>query len=106
MAHRTFVDSRGVHWQVWDVMPDRTGRRRVERRLLSIPVARERRTGRERRVVVSPGLESGWLAFDSAIERRRLCPVPERWDEASDRELERYMSEAKLVPKSKGRIVE
>jgi hypothetical protein len=106
MAHRTFVDSRGVPWQVWDVMPDRTGRRRLERRLMTIPVERERRTGRERRVVVSPGLEAGWLAFDSPGERRRLFPVPEGWDVASDRELEGYMAQAKLVPKSKGRLVE
>jgi hypothetical protein len=106
MAHRTFVDSRGVQWQVWDVIPDRTGRRRGERRMTSEPVEYERRTVKERRLLVSPGLEAGWLAFDSPIERRRLYPVPEGWAAVSEKELEELMGQARIVPKSKGRLIE
>ncbi len=58
MSHRVFFVA-GERWEVWEV---RLGARGERRR-------------------VSPGLEEGWLAFESSAEKRRLAPIPERWEE-------------------------
>ena len=49
MAHRTFKDSGGRDWEVWDVVPSQW---------------------------VGPTLDGGWLAFQSGEDRRRLAPLP------------------------------
>lgn len=90
MAHRTFIDSDGVTWSVWDVHPQLAERRRRARRAAPPRVApdgREQRAGIDRRrrhearVAVRDGYEQGWLAFDSVVGSRRLAPIPERWEE-------------------------
>ena len=82
MALREFTDRSGVTWEVWEVHPKLTERRRggtaratsdtTERRLLDTP-----RFGPEQ------DLAHGWLAFRSSVERRRRSAIPERWDELS-----------------------
>lgn len=62
MAHRSFRDERGREWQVWDVRPTAD-------------------------IVIRPELRGGWLAFESGDEKRRLAPVPDGWETASDAEL-------------------
>jgi hypothetical protein len=37
--------------------------------------------------IVPEPLRNGWLCFESIHARRRLAPIPERWDELSDEEL-------------------
>jgi hypothetical protein len=32
-------------------------------------------------------MANGWLTFESFTEKRRLAPIPARWDEMSVREL-------------------
>src|SRR4051812_22253950 len=84
MGLRNFRDSRGGEWRVWDVVPygshptERRGRERRVAQSGAYP-GPERRT-RERRMrtpgLMTPGLESGWLCFESAQEKRRLTPIP------------------------------
>ena len=107
MGLRAFRDSNRVEWRVWDVRPSGSGSdRRVADRRNPDPVIRysgpERRSGKDRRVTratrwVLPIRE--WLAFDSEIEKRRLIPVPENWEELPDRELERLCQQAVRVQK-------
>lgn len=96
MDKKTFVDVLGAEWEVWEVYP-----RLVERRLL-----RERRAARrgseERRHVPAgrPTLPrqilGGWLAFQNRHERRRVLPVPDDWEDMSDRELQALLAHSKL----------
>src|SRR5690242_15409499 len=61
---RNFVDSSGTAWEVFEV-------RRASHRPES----------------VRPGLEDGWLTFQSASEKRRLGHYPPGWESLSDGEL-------------------
>ena len=97
MPLRTFRDSRGEPCKVWNVSPhpaQGSERRGDERRLADSSMYRgpERRATRDRRVrtpgLLTPGLESGWLCFESTSEKRRLTPIPPGWDAAPERELE------------------
>ena len=46
---------------------------------------------------VSAGLEKGWLSFVSDTGKRRLAPFPTVWREATDLELERLCSQARVA---------
>jgi hypothetical protein len=106
MPIRSFRTADGVLWQVWNVLP---GRRDEERRTgydrrSPDPVIRytgpERRTADRRQPAapfLSPQLQSGWLAFESPTEKRRLAPIPQRWESLPDDELVRLCGEARLV---------
>lgn len=76
MAHREFVDGAQVHWQVWDVHP----------------------SGGARGARVPASYVSGWLAFESESERRRLVPIPDGWTSLPDTALERLCAQAVPVP--------
>lgn len=114
MAHRTFTDTLGFTWEVWEVHPGRAiigtavdhrrgGDRRAKPVLGAAPPAGpppgqvERRSGIERRVAVAAPLQRGWLAFRSGDERRRLAPIPAAWERASDIELAAYCAAAELA---------
>ena len=109
MAFRTFTDSAGQEWQVYDVVPRPDERRRYDRRSSKVAVPepvsdmdRDQREDDDRRLTVgrqSPlaGLKEGWLAFESGEDRRRLSPIPEGWETATDAELERYREAAREV---------
>lgn len=75
MPARTFEDSSGAVWEVFEV-----------HRASQKPGA------------VSAGLENGWLAFVNGDTKRRLAPFPAEWVEASPTELERLCSEARNAP--------
>jgi hypothetical protein len=72
MAARTFEDSTGTMWEVFEV---------------------HRAT--EKPGAVSAGLEKGWLAFVSPAGKRRLAPFPPGWFTASPPELERLCAAAR-----------
>ena len=105
MAYRTFLDDNGRYWQVWESRPHLFERRKGERRQLpACWVESERRSMSDRRIqarprsaVVDPRLANGWLTFESFTEKRRLAPVPPRWDEMSVRELLNLWESAKPV---------
>ncbi len=57
MAFREITDADGRRWQVWDTYPQSGGRG-----------------------VVIDEYAGGWLTFESENEKRRLAPVPVRWE--------------------------
>jgi hypothetical protein len=72
---RTFVDSAGAVWEVFEVQ-----RSSVKAQ------------------AVSAGLERGWLAFLSGTHKRRLAPFPKDWQTADSAELERLCGAARAAP--------
>jgi hypothetical protein len=102
MAYRTFLDSDGVEWHVWDVLPKAVERRVAERRLFGEVVDFPDRRHAERRQLdgcgtpppLTSGLREGWVCFDAGGDRRRLSPIPPDWEECGQRTLERYCRSA------------
>lgn len=78
---RSIVDSRGMHWEIWEVNPTDLGRFIYDRRAL------ERTNGDNPApdiLPVHPELRDGWLCFQSPVERRRFAPIPPGWRELPD----------------------
>lgn len=75
MAARTFTDSAGLTWDVFEV-----------------------RRASQKAGAVSPGLEDGWLAFASGENKRRLAPFPASWVTSTDAELEALCESARRAP--------
>jgi len=99
MPYRTFVDSTGTEWQVWDIVPRLSERRSGEdsdRRHELKPIRfadrreEDRRLTQTRRAVLRGTYAYGWLCFDSAREKRRLSPIPYDWTTCSEDKLELY----------------
>ena len=106
MGYRVFTDSRGTEWQTWDVVPQLTERRAIERRVRVEPVphadrrrAPDRRIIKGRRPTLTAGLDTGWLCFETDREKRRLAPIPSDWQRCSAEQLERYCAAAKRAPR-------
>lgn len=74
MPARSFQDSTGAVWEVFEV----------------------RRTS-QKALAVSVGLEHGWLSFVNGASKRRLAPFPREWETATPAELERLCSVARVV---------
>ena len=98
MAHREFRDERGQLWEVWDVVPERRDRRSGAERRRRARETFDRRKLRVLSAAVSGDLARGWLVFASPLERRRYAPLPDRWAEASDEQLNVWRSAARPVP--------
>jgi hypothetical protein len=47
--------------------------------------------------IVPEALRHGWLCFESVRAKRRLAPVPERWEAFSDDELRALHAQAAPV---------
>lgn len=74
VAARTFVDSAGTLWEVFEVQ-----------------------RSSQKAQAVSAGLELGWLAFVSDTSKRRLAPFPMEWRTADAAELERLCGMARAA---------
>lgn len=74
MPARTFEDSAGTVWEVFEVQ---RSSQKVQ--------------------AVTAGLERGWLAFISSDQKRRLAPYPADWGTADDAELERLCGAARAA---------
>lgn len=84
MAVREFTDTSGVEWRVWEVSADRMH-----------PVTR---------IEDLLELATGWLAFESKDEKRRLpAPYPVEWDTLPLPELERLCRQAPPVTRRPSR---
>jgi hypothetical protein len=93
MALRTFTDSRGGEWQVWNILPMFATGNESD---CSEPGEVEngsRRPGEFH----TPGLATGWLCFDNGVEKRRLSPIPDGWEDAPDITLEALCRQATAV---------
>ncbi|HET9683655.1 MAG TPA: hypothetical protein VFP15_06095 [Gemmatimonadaceae bacterium] len=75
MAARTFTDSAGLTWDVFEV-----------HRASKKPGA------------VSAGLEEGWLAFACGEQKRRLAPFPPDWASLPDVDLAVLCEAARRAP--------
>ena len=102
MAHRTFSDAECRTWEAWDVVPAS-----VELGLATgaDPAAEPPRPSRLR---VGPDgcftgidaqLAGGWLCFGGDQEMRRLMPVPEHWEQLSEKKLAELWGAAHAVPR-------
>jgi len=97
MAHRKFTDSFGIEWDVWEVEPSRAERRTGGERRTGARGPDRRRASDGPRVRISSELAHGWLCFQSRIEKRRLVPVPEGWEQLPDEDLRRLLEKAGLA---------
>jgi hypothetical protein len=77
LSMRTFADSTGIEWTVYEVK-------------------RQGATA-DRWSYLPAEFGDGWLCFESDVSKRRLTPVPPRWREFSDSELERSLEQAAAV---------
>jgi hypothetical protein len=77
MALRSFIDSRGRGWRVWNVVPQYGWGKDDD--------------------TFTPGLEGGWLCFEHGEEKRRLSPIPGDWESADAGTMEGYLREASPV---------
>ena len=79
---RIFADTSGTEWTVFEV---KRGGTDAGTRWTYLP----------------DEFGSGWLCFESDISKRRLTPIPARWREFSDNELNRLLLEAKPVVRTR-----
>jgi hypothetical protein len=74
---RTFADSNGIEWTVYEV---------------------RKQGGTDGRWSYLPEqFGGGWLCFESDVSKRRLTPIPHRWRDFSDRELQGLLTQAQAV---------
>ena len=124
MALREFTDADQRLWQVWDTVPKSAEEDEVFARNAQILAEAERRRRQgdaavrggtsesddERRLSrplaevaasalrrFSEGREHGWLTFMSGDEKRRLSPIPERWEELDDTGLAALLARGERV---------
>jgi hypothetical protein len=111
MPYRTFEDSAGTEWQVWDIVPRLSERRvgsSVDRRAEVRPIAFADRRREQRRVPQAPVARArlrgtyaqGWLCFESDAEKRRLSPIPDDWTVCDEDRLEEYARHGERVATS------
>lgn len=95
MTHRRIRDVVGKSWDVWAVNPSDVERRMSgEHRIPVIGAEEDDGARREIRVVVPTGLQDGWLAFQTGIERRRLAPIPDGWHLLTEAQLLELLEQA------------
>lgn len=75
MPARTFTDSAGLTWDVFEV-----------------------HRASKKAGAVSAGLEGGWLAFACGEQKRRLAPFPADWATSTDHELALLCEAARRAP--------
>lgn len=97
MAIREYVDRDGGYWKIWRVVPT------THYTAAGAPGAVHRDRERRPRLSVTPGMETGWLCFESQDEKRRLFPVPQGWEECPEQVLLGLLRQAQPVRR---RIVE
>lgn len=106
MAHREYVDSHGLKWQAWEVIPMSSERRKLRERRLKPRGSTERRQRHEVRLRASDGQADGWLVFESVDGKRRLKPIPVEWYRASIEELESMCARAERASRPSRRLIE
>jgi hypothetical protein len=77
-THRIFADARGVRWDACAIHPSASATARVR---------------------LPEPYRSGWISFDSAVEKRRLSPIPDGWESLPDDALRTLCDRAEIVPR-------
>lgn len=85
VAVREFVDSTGRSWRAWDIVPDKLHTRTKDEDYLA------------------QLYHTGWVVFETTAgdEKRRMYPIPDRWSELTDPDLEVLLRKAEVVPPRK-----
>jgi hypothetical protein len=85
MPVREFVDDDGREWRAWDIRPDAIH-----------PLTKSED-------YLAACYDVGWIVFETVPgdQKRRLCPYPKRWVEASDADLRALLQAADPVPARK-----
>jgi hypothetical protein len=78
---RILTDSTGVQWTVFEV--------------------KRQADSKDRWSYLPEEYGDGWLCFESSFNKRRLTPVPPRWREFGDDELERALGRAQPVNRTR-----
>lgn len=106
MAIREYLDASGTRWQVWRVQPTGgadllyTGTERRQNEIGAISDGGGRRKPLTR-PSVTPGMERGWLCFESDREKRRLMPIPDDWEVCPEQVLGWYCRKAEPVRRAR-----
>ena len=106
MAHREYRDSEGVAWEVWEVIPQSSERRKLRERRFAPRDALDRRKRHEARLRLSNGESDGWIVFESHGLKKRLRPIPLDWHKASETELESMCARADRATRTSPRLIE
>jgi hypothetical protein len=77
-SHRVFEDASHKRWHAFAVQPS---------------------TGTKERKALPERYRSGWLAFESDDEMRRVAPIPEDWTTVSVEALRELCANAEVAPK-------
>jgi hypothetical protein len=86
MSLRQFTGTDGTTWDVYDVVAQEVSKDASPSRPLSAPSGSFRRY-------------SAWLCFESHDEKRRLTPIPDDWQTASEDELRQLLTRAQRAPR-------
>jgi len=78
---RILTDTSGTEWTVFEV--------------------KRAADSQERWTYLPEEFGDGWLCFESNVSKRRLTPIPPRWREFSDEELQRLLQAALPVNRSR-----
>ena len=81
---RGFVDSMGIEWRVWEVVPSRASMETSPRT-------------KSRTSLSATPYADGWLCFESSSEKRRLAPIPSGWELGGPSEMSALLSQATPV---------
>jgi hypothetical protein len=81
---RGFIDSTGVEWRVWEVLPTTAD---TARGLATFGTS-----------LKETPYANGWLCFESLAAKRRLAPIPEGWDKCCGEDLAQLCLRATVVP--------
>jgi hypothetical protein len=91
MPLREFPDSFGRIWQAWDTYPKGANVAGKGDSVLSKYMADQVDRGGRQPTAVRHRYEAGWLTFKFNDERRRLAPIPPRWESADVATLRGYL---------------
>jgi hypothetical protein len=88
---RGFTDAGGTEWRVWQVLPSPMDSQQDPAESLT------------RMSLNGTPFAKGWLCFESAVEKRRLAPIPEGWEFLDAAILQDLCERAQLVPVRRAR---
>jgi hypothetical protein len=91
MPLRVFPDSFGRIWQAWDTYPKGANSAGTGESSSSKYMADQLFRGGIQPTSVRHEYEAGWLTFKFDYERRRLAPIPPRWESADVATLRGYL---------------
>jgi hypothetical protein len=97
---REFQDASGRDWEVWSTQPGTSAP--ATRSALDKFMRNQPKEAGVQPASVRHRFVAGWLTFSSGHERRRLSPIPERWETASDEMLRAYLDGAEVMGKPQG----